>query len=229
MVQIFADCYNVGSSNRMNDASDLTEQLPMHYAKAAFGEAACCSVTHSGTTPIDVVRTQMQLEPAKYTSFISADKNIISAEGSGALSTGVMPTSQGYFVQGWFKFGGVEICKTRFAMGMSEQDARENRDFNTLGGSAVAEFVADVFLCPYEACRTRSVSDPSYANGMLATGQKLVTANGVVKGLYSDFGLNVVQADFVQPWQSITYNRRWWRPSTRILALPRLKRAKLRC
>ena len=148
----------------------------------------CCSVTHSGTTPIDVVKTQMQLESAKYTSFISADKNIISAEGSGALSTGVMPTSQGYFVQGWFKFGGVEICKTRFAMGMSEQDARKNRDVNTLGGSAVAEFVADVFLCANEACRIRSVSDPSYANGMLATGQKLVADNGVDNGLYSGFG-----------------------------------------
>jgi len=160
----------------------------MHYVKAAFGGAVCCSVTHGGTTPIDVVKTRMQLEPAKYTSFASTGKSIISVEGSGALFTGVMPTFQGYFVQGWFKFGGVEICKTRFAMGMSEQDAWKNRDFITLGGSAVAEFVADVFLCPYEACRIRSVSDPSYANGMLATGQKLVAENGVVNGLYSGFG-----------------------------------------
>ena len=95
--------------------------------------------------------------------------------------------NQGYLVQGWCKFGGVEICKTRSAMGMSEQDAWKNRDFITLGGS-VAEFVADVFLCPYEACRIRSVSDPSHANGMLATGQKLVAESDVVNGLYSDFG-----------------------------------------
>ena len=112
----------------MSDANDLTEQLPVHYVKAAFGGAVCCSVTHSGTTPIVVVKSLMQLEPAKYTSFFSADKNIISAEGSGALATGVTPTSQGYFVQGWSKFGGVEICMTRFAMEMSEQDARKNRD-----------------------------------------------------------------------------------------------------
>ena len=78
----------------MNDANDLTEQLPVHHAKAAFGEAVYCSVTHSGTTPIDVVKTQMQLEPAKYTSFFSAD-NIFSAEGSGAWTTGVTPTSHG--------------------------------------------------------------------------------------------------------------------------------------
>ena len=46
-------------------------------------------------------------------------------------------------------------------MGLSEQNARMNRDSMTLGGPAVAEFVADVLLCPYEAYRIRYVSDPS--------------------------------------------------------------------
>merc|ERR1719174_3672404 len=70
----------------------------------------------------------------------------------------------------------------------SEQAAFNRRDFITLGGSAVAEFVADIFLCPYEACRIRSVSDPTYADGMLAVGKKLVGELGVVNGLYSGFG-----------------------------------------
>ena len=77
----------------MSDAYDLTEQLPVHCVKDAFGGAVCCSVTHSGTTPIVVIKTQMQLEPAKFMNF-SADKNIISAEGSGALATGVAPTQR---------------------------------------------------------------------------------------------------------------------------------------
>ena len=94
--------------------------------------------------------------------------------------------------------------ETRFEKGMSEQDARKNRDCSTLGGSAVAEFVADVFLCPFQACRIMSVSDPSYGNGMLVTGQKLVCCS----------------SKFRFPWQNSTFNRRWRRPSTRILALP---------
>jgi solute carrier family 25 phosphate transporter 3 len=159
----------------------------MHYLKAAFGGAVCCSVTHGGTTPIDVVKTRMQLEPTKYTSFIGTGKSIMATEGTAALFTGVMPTFQGYFVQGWFKFGGVEVCKTKFAQCMSEENAWKNRNAITLGGSAVAEFVADIFLCPYEACRIRSVSDPGYANGMLAVGKKLVSELGVVGGLYSGF------------------------------------------
>merc|ERR1739847_124778 len=70
----------------------------------------------------------------------------------------------------------------------SERSAYKNRDAITLGGSAVAEFVADIFLCPYEAVRIRAVSDPTYASGMMATGQKMVSEMGVVPALYSGFG-----------------------------------------
>merc|ERR1711879_1040133 len=73
-------------------------------------------------------------------------------------------------------------------MMMSEENAWKNRDVITLGGSAVAEFVADIFLCPYEACRIRAVSDPGYADGMMNVGKKLISEMGVVNGLYSGFG-----------------------------------------
>merc|ERR1719281_1456809 len=161
----------------------------LHYFKAAFGGAVCCSVTHGGTTPIDVVKTRMQLDPAKYTSFIGTMKEVAATEGSGALLTGIVPTFQGYFVQGFFKFGGVEICKTQFAKRLcsSEKVAYQKRDAITLGGSAIAEFVADIFLCPYEAVRIRSVSDPTYASGMAATGKKMVSEMGVVNALYAGF------------------------------------------
>merc|ERR1712113_647403 len=107
-------------------------------------------------------------------------KDVVKNEGRAALITGWLPTFQGYFVQGWFKFGGVEICKTKFAQAMgSERSAYANRNAITLGASAVAEFVADVFLCPYEAVRIRGVSDPGYASGgMLATGKKIYQGLG---------------------------------------------------
>ena len=193
----------------MSDTNDMTEHFPtvphtvdkfmdqvpfdsMHYAMAgAFGGAVSRSVTHSVTTSVDIVNSQMQLKPAKYTSFISVDKNTISAEGSGALFTDEMTTFQCfqcYIVKGWFKCGGLEISKTRFAMGMSKQNARMNRDSSTLGGPAVAEFVADVFLHPYEAYSIRYISNPSYADGELAIGQKFVAENDAAIGLSINFG-----------------------------------------
>ena len=70
-------------------------------------------------------------------------------------------------------------------MEVIEQDAWKNRDFITLGESAAAEFVTEVFLCTFEACSIKYVSDPIHANEMLAIGQKLAAENDVADGLYS--------------------------------------------
>merc|ERR1712107_499674 len=57
-----------------------------------------------------------------------------------------------------------------------------------LGASAVAEFIADLFLCPFEACRIRAVSDPNYAPGMVSVGKRMVSEMGVVNAFYSGLG-----------------------------------------
>lgn len=49
----------------------------------------------------------MQLEPEVYNKgMITAFRQVVSKEGSGALLTGFGPTAAGYFLQGAFKFGG---------------------------------------------------------------------------------------------------------------------------
>jgi solute carrier family 25 phosphate transporter 3 len=159
-----------------------------HYTACAFGGAVCCSVTHGATTPIDVVKTRIQLEPAKYSGFINTFRQVMAKEGFGALMTGATATAQGYFVQGWFKFGGVEIGTCVIAGNMSEESAYAARVPIKLGASACAEFVADLFLCPFEACRIRAVSDPNYAPGMVSVGKRMVSEMGVVNAFYSGLG-----------------------------------------
>jgi solute carrier family 25 phosphate transporter 3 len=158
------------------------------YLKAALAGGICCGLTHGALTPVDVVKTRIQLEPQKYNQGMAASaRTVIAEEGAGALLTGLGPTCQGYFVQGWFKFGGVEVFKTKAAMSMGEKAAWENRTAITLGASAVAEFIADVFLCPYEACRIRLVSNPEYAPGMVSCAQKMVGEMGMIPAFYSGF------------------------------------------
>merc|ERR1711963_523121 len=82
---------------------------------------------------------------------------VIGEEGVMALSTGLAATGVGYFIQGWFKFGGVEFFKIKAAAAMGEKKAWDNRTAIYLGAAAGAEFIADIFLCPLEACRIRSV------------------------------------------------------------------------
>lgn len=103
-----------------------------------------------------------------------------------ALTTGLGATAFGYFVQGWFKFGGVEFFKIKAVESMGEEKAWANKTAIYLGASACAEFIADIFLCPLEAVRIRSVSDPEFCDGLLDGFGKMLKADGI-GGFYAGF------------------------------------------
>lgn len=65
-----------------------------------------------------------------------------------------------------FKFGGVEFFKIQIAHSVGEQKAWDNRTYIYLAASGMAEFIADLFLCPLEAVRIRSVSDKSFPQSL---------------------------------------------------------------
>jgi len=160
-----------------------------YYLKGALAGGICCSVTHGALCPVDVVKTRIQLDPVKYNKgMIGGFKQVIAEEGVGGLATGLGPTAVGYFVQGWFKFGGVEFFKINMAQKLGPQKAWDNRTAIYLGAAACAEFIADIFLCPLEATRIRLVSNPSYASGLIEAFPKIIKDDGVLKGFYSGFG-----------------------------------------
>jgi len=171
----------------MTSANDPKFNL-MYYIKAAAAGAICCSVTHAALTPVDVVKTRIQLEPAKYTSgMLGTFRTIVATEGTSALLTGFGATAAGYAVQGWFKFGGVEFFKIKIAQSVGDQRAYDNKNAIYLTASAGAEFVADLFLCPLEAVRIRSVSDPTWPQGLGPGAVRLLKNEGVL-GFYAGLG-----------------------------------------
>jgi solute carrier family 25 phosphate transporter 3 len=134
------------------------------------------------------VKTRIQLEPLKYNKgMVSAFRTVVATEGVKALSTGVGATAVGYFVQGWFKFGGVEFFKVNFAQAVGERKAWENRTGIYLAASACAEFIADLALCPLEAIRIRSVSDPTFPKGLGAGAARMLATDGIL-GFYAGLG-----------------------------------------
>jgi len=133
------------------------------------------------------VKTRVQLDPVKYnTGLVGGFKTIIAEEGAAALATGLGATAFGYFVQGWFKFGGVEFFKIQASQSMGTEKAWENKTVIYLGAAAAAEFIADIFLCPLEAVRIRSVSDPEFCDGLADGFSKMAKAEGI-GGFYSGF------------------------------------------
>jgi len=160
-----------------------------YYLKGALSGGLCCSVTHGALCPVDVVKTRIQLDPVKYNKgMISGFRQVIAAEGVGALATGLGPTVMGYFIQGWFKFGGVEFFKINLAGSLGEEKAWKYRTPIYLVSAACAEFIADIFLCPLEATRIRLVSNPEFADGLLSAFPKILKAEGALVGFYSGFG-----------------------------------------
>jgi len=169
-------------------AGEATYDLT-HYLKGALAGGICCSITHGALCPVDVVKTRIQLDPAKYNQgMIGGFRQIIAEEGVGALASGLGPTAVGYFVQGWFKFGGVEFFKINMAQSLGDEAAWKYRTGIYLAAAAGAEFIADVFLCPLEATRIRLVSNPTFGSGLLDAFPKIIAQDGVMKGFYSGFG-----------------------------------------
>ncbi|KAF9085792.1 mitochondrial phosphate carrier protein [Mortierella sp. AD031] len=139
------------------------------YGRFALAGAICCGVIHGALTPVDVVKTRMQLDSVKYNKgMVSAFRQVVRSEGAGALMTGFGPTFIGYFLQGGFKFGGYEFWKKTI--------------IDKIG------FVADIALCPLEATRIRLVSQPTFATGLISGFNRIRAEEGVVRGFYSGFG-----------------------------------------
>jgi len=158
------------------------------YSRFAFAGAVCCSVTHGALTPVDVVKTRIQLDPVTYNKgMIGGFRQVVSSEGAGALLTGFGPTAAGYFLQGAFKFGGYELFKQQAINLVGYETAANNRTSVYLASSALAEFFADIALCPLEATRIRLVSQPEFASGLISGFSKIAKNEGI-GAFYSGFG-----------------------------------------
>ncbi|KAB5593106.1 hypothetical protein CTheo_3488 [Ceratobasidium theobromae] len=158
------------------------------YSTFFLAGALCCTITHGAMTPIDVIKTRIQIDPAlaKH-SLLSGGRKIVASEGARGLLTGFGPTAVGYLVQGGAKFAGYEFWKKKFVeIAGSHEEAVKYRTPIYLVGASVAEFFADILLTPLEATRIRLVSDRTYASG-LVTGFARMAREGGIPELYAGF------------------------------------------
>ncbi|KAJ0162337.1 Mitochondrial phosphate carrier protein [Colletotrichum tanaceti] len=161
---------------------------PVDYGKFFGAGALAATLTHGAATPIDVVKTRIQVDDAmKGLNMLKAGRAIVAKEGASALLTGFGPTAVGYLVQGGGKFAGYEFFKKEFITLAGGPDrAVDKRTAIYLGASATAEVLADVLLCPLEATRIRLVSQRRYAAGLVPGFARLAREEGL-RGFYSGF------------------------------------------
>ena len=159
----------------------MTAGLLAKYA-AAGGVGAC--VSHAGAVPLDVVKTRVQQDPAKFAGggVLESARTLVREEGWGVLSRGLANTMLGFLLHGAFKYGGFEFLKQAFLESDNAEIAtvcHDHRLLTLLVAAALAETVATVALLPLEQTRIKMVSDESYAENVFEAIQRLFREDGV--------------------------------------------------
>eukprot|EP00238_Polyblepharides_amylifera_P000946 CAMPEP_0196570714 /NCGR_PEP_ID=MMETSP1081-20130531/861_1 /TAXON_ID=36882 /ORGANISM="Pyramimonas amylifera, Strain CCMP720" /LENGTH=353 /DNA_ID=CAMNT_0041887311 /DNA_START=149 /DNA_END=1210 /DNA_ORIENTATION=+ len=192
------DKFLVASGNSSFAACSPSEGIAMYskefYAACTMGGILSCGLTHMLVTPLDVVKCNMQTNPQKYKSIASGFSMVVAEAGVAGLFKGWVPTLLGYSAQGACKFGFYEFFKKYYADLAGPENAIKYKDLIFLSGSASAEFIADVFLCPFEAVKVRVQTVPGFANGLSDGMPKILAAGGVAelfKGLRPLWGRQI--------------------------------------
>ncbi|PKA60252.1 Mitochondrial phosphate carrier protein 3, mitochondrial [Apostasia shenzhenica] len=156
---------------------------PAFYTACTFGGILSCGLTHTAVTPLDLVKCNMQIDPAKYKNISSGFGVLLKEQGIKGFFKGWVPTLLGYSAQGACKFGFYEFFKKYYSDIAGPEYAVKYKTLIYLAGSASAEFIADVALCPFEAVKVRVQTQPGFARGLSDGLPKFVKSEGAL-GLY---------------------------------------------
>ncbi|XP_078167027.1 mitochondrial phosphate carrier protein 3, mitochondrial-like [Carex rostrata] len=148
------------------------------YAACGVGGALCCGLTHTAMTPLDVVKCNMQIDPTKYKSTMSGFNILHKEQGLRGFFKGWSPTLLGYSMQGASKYGFYEFFKKYYSDMAGPEHAAKYKTLIYLAGSASAEVIADVALCPMEAVKVRVQTQPGFARGLQDGLPKIIRAEG---------------------------------------------------
>jgi len=162
----------------------LEHNIPVPDYRYFVAGGVCAAISHGITTPIDVVKTRIQSEPAKFQglSVAAAATAIVQQDGTRVLLGGLGPTIAGYGLEGAAKFGLYESLKPVFAANTGGDVAA-----GFLGASVVAGACASLLLCPLEQTRIRLVTDPSFADGLLPAMLRMIREEGWVAVFFGGF------------------------------------------
>ena len=130
-------------------------ELPPFWLASLAG-ALSCSLTHTMLVPLDLIKTRIQTDASlRGLGTRHVARIIRSAEGWRGLVQGVSAVSSGYFLQGTAKFGIYDKLKRKLKNYLEAKGEWNDRQKLPvyLVASGIAETVATMLLCPFEAAK----------------------------------------------------------------------------
>ncbi len=156
---------------------------PQYFAACTLGGIIACGPTHLAVTPLDLVKCRRQVDASLYRSNVQGWRTILRTLGDSIL-TGIGATFIGYSFQGAGKYGFYEYFKYLYSNWLGPENADKYKTGVHLGALASAEFLADLFLCPWETIKVKTQTTiPPYAN-LVFDGWRKITATEGFGGLY---------------------------------------------
>ena len=104
---------------------------------------------------------------------------LLKEQGAKGLFKGWVPTLLGYSAQGACKYGFYEFFKKYYSDIAGPEYAAKYKTLIYLAGSASAEVIAAVALCPMEAVKVRVQTQPGFARGLGDGLPKFLKSDGV--------------------------------------------------
>ena len=151
---------------------------PRYFYTCSAAGVLSCGLTHLFTTPLDLVKCRLQVNKSRYPGTFAGLRSIAKAEGITGLYRGGVATAIGYSMQGAFKFGFYEFFKHKYSELAGPENAVKYRTYIYLAGSASAEFIADVALCPMEALKVRTQTNDAWPRSVASGISKLLKEDG---------------------------------------------------
>ncbi|PSK35016.1 hypothetical protein B9Z65_1599 [Elsinoe australis] len=161
-----------------------------YFAACTLGGIIACGPTHTSVTYF--TPTAISLDSSMYRSNLQGWQKIIKTDGIRGIFLGWSPTFVGYSFQGAGKYGAYEVFKYYYG---EKLFPNTNKTLVYLGASATAEFIADIFLCPFEAIKVRMQTTlPPFARTMREGMGKVIAQEGyggLYKGLVPLWGRQI--------------------------------------
>ncbi|KAM2903259.1 hypothetical protein COP2_003091 [Malus domestica] len=148
------------------EAQNPRPRYPSNYPFSVSSSILSRNLTHTAVTPLDLVKCNMLIDPAKYKSIASNFGVLLKEQRDKGFFRGWVPTLLGYSAQGACKFGFYELFKKYYSDLAGPEFAAKYKTLIYLAGSAYAEVIDDVALCPFEAVKVRVQTQPRFARGL---------------------------------------------------------------
>lgn len=182
-----AECEPVKLSN---DTKNIEFGSAKYFFYCAEGGALSCGSTHTMIVPLDLVKCRLQVNAKKYKNITHGFKVTLAEDGKIGMLRGWAPTMIGYSFQGTCKFGFYEFFKIKYADIIGPEAAVKYQGLLWACSSASAEFIADVFLVPFESMKVKIQTVEGYAKNM----------RQVVPKMHAEEGMNAFFKSLVPLW-----------------------------